>query len=1160
MKIEKLRFKNLNSLKGEWEIDFQDPMISYNGIFTISGPTASGKTTILDAICLGLYGKTPRLKAISGSENNIMSMQTGECFSEVVFSVPEGQFRCHWSQRRSKGQADGKLQQPKFELAEMKTGTIRCAKLSECEKSISEITGMSFLRFSRSLLLAQGQFAAFLSSSQGDRAMLLEQITGTEIYSEISKNIFETDKIEKEKLNKIRQEINTIEGYHTTDESDDNEGSFGLAAKSQVEEQIVVKEELLQKSQRKQALLTQYCDDFQWLENSVKTEKEYLVQQENLTRLLKTQNIELDALVQQEKYHASLCEQQKFRLEQWQQNYQEFHLNQNKITDGESLLQSLDDKEKLKVEAIEKLDEQQQSHDRKLKEYKENLLSYDAVLHGFDMERFNLCSTFLLQKSGDISEIIDELQGKEKVVLSWVDAERDLSWWQKKKENVRLKIQQLKSEYDQILHSLFDYGKLSREIINRQQEIEQKKELSQQLGIDLEDQQKIIAQLDATYALFQRYQVLTACRNELHGQDCPLCGNNAYEEQSLQELSERATENLDFDVVMHEEQIQTAHSRRDELDKNYRKADTDVQLLDQRLKEFLNKRDDGTQKIEQMMEAYHRFQDDFANLYQDLKQICCCDLLPQKIAKENWQAKSIEELGAFYRSLNNCGNLYASLEQWCVQLDLQLQKAQEQQESLSEEMRAEERQAKLEESFKQTWVEWKEKATVLMPILPALSVDFFNEDELDQNWLNIANDLSLRIDLIKNCYESVHKNRQESDQISHEIEVLNAQRKTLCNDLEHIKELRDKNHADILEAENGKQRALNKWRESCPMESSLSNLDLQAQEFESELQEGIEQSSLSLKKKQGELDEKRQQKESNITALAQCQSLQQQLTAERQEKEASVVQIKTTLQEECTTEDTDENTTDNNLLVASPNAFEKLSVLEKQRVIWGEQETEIVAELNQLRENLGQIKDKEKWEEKRKLTLLNLEKAEQEQQKIFNDWALLNDLIGSADGKKYRNFVQSLTLDQVLKHANKQLMQISDRYLLMRGNDKKSQLEILLVDYYQGGKIRACSNVSGGESFLISLSLALGLAQMQKRNIPIDTLFIDEGFGTLDEETLEVALETLLSLQQRGKMIGLISHVAILKDRIPTRIEIVPNNGISTIVGPGVKFLSSNGT
>ena len=173
-------------------------------------------------------------------------------------------------------------------------------------------------------------------------------------------------------------------------------------------------------------------------------------------------------------------------------------------------------------------------------------------------------------------------------------------------------------------------------------------------------------------------------------------------------------------------------------------------------------------------------------------------------------------------------------------------------------------------------------------------------------------------------------------------------------------------------------------------------------------------------------------------------------------------------------------------------------------------------------------------------------------------WDSLHELIGSADGKKYRNFAQGLTFDMMIGQANRQLQKMSDRYLLVR--DREQPLELNVVDGYQAGEIRSTKNLSGGESFIVSLALALGLSSMASRNVRVDSLFLDEGFGTLDEEALDTALETLAGLQQDGKLIGVISHVPALKERISARIEVVPRTGgRSRITGPGCRRNSEEG-
>ena len=172
--------------------------------------------------------------------------------------------------------------------------------------------------------------------------------------------------------------------------------------------------------------------------------------------------------------------------------------------------------------------------------------------------------------------------------------------------------------------------------------------------------------------------------------------------------------------------------------------------------------------------------------------------------------------------------------------------------------------------------------------------------------------------------------------------------------------------------------------------------------------------------------------------------------------------------------------------------------------------------------------------------------ALEKKKEAFKVWIKLNELVGSADGTKFKKFAQGITLDQLINLANQHLKLLSTRYILSRNQDKLLDLEI--IDAFQGNVIRPVSTLSGGESFIVSLALALGLSELASQKIAIDSLFLDEGFGTLDEESLETALNALSLLQSSGKMVGVISHVEALKERIPLQIKVVPN-------GDGTSFI-----
>ena len=175
-----------------------------------------------------------------------------------------------------------------------------------------------------------------------------------------------------------------------------------------------------------------------------------------------------------------------------------------------------------------------------------------------------------------------------------------------------------------------------------------------------------------------------------------------------------------------------------------------------------------------------------------------------------------------------------------------------------------------------------------------------------------------------------------------------------------------------------------------------------------------------------------------------------------------------------------------------------------------------------------------------------VEKALEAERKGLTVWRRLRELIGSHDGSKFRRYAQSISLDILTRHANRHLELLSDRYLIRR--DESEALNLQIQDLHQAGTRRPMASLSGGESFLVSLALALGLSELAGRNVRIDSLFIDEGFGTLDPETLEIALAALESLRQNEKTVGLISHVEILKDRISTQIVVEKGaGGFSTL-------------
>ncbi len=206
MKILDIRLMNLNSLRGKWHINLEDNAYVSSGIFAVTGPTGAGKTTLFDAVCLALYSHTPRLGRIGGQNNEIMSRRTSECYAKVIFSVDGRKYLCEWEQHR----AGGKLQTAKHTISDAKTGEILGSQKSSTIGIVEGITGMTFEQFRQSVLLEQGGFNTFLKSDKNKRAEVLELITGTGIYSEISRRVYQRSKDEAISLEKKRTELDEV--------------------------------------------------------------------------------------------------------------------------------------------------------------------------------------------------------------------------------------------------------------------------------------------------------------------------------------------------------------------------------------------------------------------------------------------------------------------------------------------------------------------------------------------------------------------------------------------------------------------------------------------------------------------------------------------------------------------------------------------------------------------------------------------------------------------------------------------------------------------------------------------------------------------------------------------------------------------------------------
>jgi exonuclease SbcC len=1099
MRIEQVRFKNLNSLIGEWEIDFTYPAFVADGIFSITGPTGAGKTTILDAICLALFGRTPRLNKVTKSENEIMSRQTGECFAEVTFSTRNGYFRCHWSQHRAHKKPTGELQSPRHELAEADSKKIMETRLTEVSKQIETLTGMDFARFTRSMLLAQGEFAAFLKAAADERAPILEQITGTEIYSRISIRAHETRATIRRELDRLLAEFTGIQSLTKIDE-----------------EQYRI--ELTQKMQQNKLLNKQISHERQilsWLENIDQLETEL----KQLTELQQTWQKQKEIFTPESKKldkanralelageysrlismrNEQEAEQNKLTICTESLPKMEQALNHAKQTVTSTLTQfdhkraqlqeaiplirearTLDiqlQEKKIPIKAARQaITEQRKIHTALIHQHQQNKVQLDNLqttlinlLQQIDTDWTDKIipidnQEILKQSQIHSQNLLDQKQAAYKQLLN----NKSLTDWQQEL--------MLLAEHKTLIAHLSETAETLKELKQTTSELEKRLNALQSKKIQLTEQHKTqemvlaacereIGLLETKMLLLQKINNLEEARQQLQdNQPCPLCGalhhpyaagNTPKPDQTTKELNQaRGTLKTQGDYLS-QIKIKQAEVNKDiaqiicQQQDNHQKILRYETVMQQHAPALSLTLSSTTPPVHVQLQLSQLLQTTDSKLIQVRQILQTAETVANEISTLREVLDKIKALGL------EIGGILVELQHQDSQLQQQETALQQQQQQLDQ----------------------------LQQVLTTLHTkrhQLFADKQPDQEELLLTKAVAVAQKQVDNAQQQLTTEEQAINKLRHRAEDLKksmARRFTLLTTQEAA--FATKLHQTGFDNETA-------FTAACLTEEERKQLAQRAQQLADE---------------KTALDTKQQDK----TVVLEAEQLKH-LTNQSKDFHEQVL-------------------------------------------------TELIARQQALQQEIGGIQQKLKTNEQAKQKQQEQLHAIDTQKQECVHWDSLHELIGSADGKKYRNFAQGLTFEVMIRHANRQLQKMSDRYLLIR--DKTRPLELNVVDNYQAGEIRSTKNLSGGESFIISLALALGLSHMVSRNIQVDSLFLDEGFGTLDEEALDIALETLASLQQEGKLIGIISHVSALQERISTQIQVIPqSSGKSLLSGPGCRYL-----
>ncbi|PJE43034.1 MAG: exonuclease subunit SbcC [Pseudomonas sp.] len=1122
MKILSLRLKNLNSLKGEWKIDFTAEPFKDNGLFAITGPTGAGKTTLLDAICLALYHRTPRISSLSDKTNQLMTRHTADCLAEVEFEVKGVGYRAFWSQRRARDKADGQLQGPKVELAAA-DGQIITDKINEKLRETERLTGLDFERFTKSMLLAQGGFAAFLEANANQRAELLEELTGTDIYGQISQRVFEQCREVKVALDQLRARADGVELL-----SEEQRTELQAQAK-----QLAIDEAALGTEQTELQRQRRWCEELSKTQTQLHASQqaEQAAQQElqqaqpQLAQLaasepaLRLQPLHHDwqqarqSLAQTEQgLQQNAAEQRQVEQAIAEHSWQARELSAALLADCQAQSQQL-------AERLQQVQQQlaaQPQHGR----LGEQLGSWGEQLKAREQQIEEIAQLQLSQQQ--LQETIAALQAQLGQQAEQLSTEQARLQQAREQENVaqqqrdellvgrseaalRERWQQLHIQ-GSVLTQLgelaaaqqrlaVEQNQLTTALISLREQHQTKNAEVEQLRLSYKDLQQQVQAQEKLLEQEQRIQALEAHRAQLQpGEACPLCGSESHPAISAyQALDVSATKAL----------LNNKRTELEALTEQGRQLAGELEKLAARLEQQQQQFERGRRTQTEQSERWQALNAQLETSLADA--IALAEQQARQSVELQQLQQSLEQLQQLNSHLEQCQQARLVLQQLCSQLEqqqalnrLQLQQRQEQNEQGQLRLQqllqvAGERSASLSQALAEFGYQLPDDASAW---LAERQAEWQRWQHNQQHSLDLQRELSELDHGLQNAAQLAQFWQQRWDALGL------ADQPPLGRPAEAQVALQQVQTQ--LEEAQRRQQQLSGSRQA--LASRLQDEQARLQQTEQLWTAALVTSPFNAEADYlaALLDEAQR---------AALQQLRQRLDKALNDAQALVRAATHQLA----------------ALQASPATALSLVQLDEQLLA-------LNAQLKALSERQGEIRAQLQGDDARRHGQQSLFAEIQAKQGEYDLWQQLNSLIGSADGAKYRKFAQGLTLDHLVYLANQQLERLHGRYQLARRSSGELELEV--IDTWQADAARDTKTLSGGESFLVSLALALALSDLVSHKTSIDSLFLDEGFGTLDGETLEVALDALDNLNASGKMIGVISHVEALKERIPVQLKV----------------------
>lgn len=1144
MKFLQLEILNLASLdkQGGEVINFEEGALGESTIFSIVGPTGSGKSTLLDAICLALYNRAPRYPRKKGDKNqnieifgatdasennrlaptdsrNILTRGKKEGYSKLIFLANNGSiYRAEWHVR---------FQRVRYENA--KTALYKITRNGEevTEETadwneLPNIIGLDYDQFLRTVLIAQGSFANFLTAKENERYELLEKLIGCEeTYTNIATEIKKAKDQATDAYNQMAASVEAVKQNLLNDE-----------------ELIQLQEEIarLEKAEKElDSQLQAISKDLQWFEENDKQTKQIAICQTDMEQAINAIK-EMQAQILRLQLHDEVQPAVNLLQEEERQT-QSIHEQEENILKAEGNIKSqesaIDECEKtlaILKEAVSQAQEQLEKAMPVIAEARALKTKMEAAMPNLKEKK----------------EALELAQKENQTALKDVEENaRNIQKWETETEKANLALKTTKEEIakqKQVLHEATQAAEQAWETEKNKtagqniEELQSHKSAAEKKLQDVQQAIKVVAHLDAataekqkneerilvlgkrnaeidealgkltiealtqeTLTLRNAYTLMVSEKWEIHranlteGKPCPLCGSTTHPYHTDNRQFEEATTELSQLLKAKEDMLKQQQIQEKELSGERKQNDGEVQTLQKQQKKLLGEIATYEEEWKALIAQYPKIPKAEAELksllpiYENKAKDASSKLsLFNKIQKEierltQLKDKAVKDEAAYESKASTIQNKAQENTSTCA-TKLAEQKVLTT-NLISQQKSKEEAYGKALQTWnsaKKEMEEWQEKYKQIL-----------NGEEPDaaEQRLTAAKDEATKAADTQN--ENINKLKAELANSKGSHQTMLSQNKTMKENL------------------LAKEKELDLWIEEYNKQFEEKSIEGKDSEETDSKEKGIEERGIrprfidrntirEMLHSAEDWNAIRREKDEKEKAVASTTALYQSAEkAHQQHLEHQPAQTR-------------------DALLAIQQEYQERS-----------QRNELIAanaRMQNHQEAVKQLGDKAEA-----LKLVTQEK---------DDWTAITDAIG-ADGKTLRKIAQCYTLSFLIAHANQEIRKFNSRYELQQ---VKHSLGIRVIDHDRADDIRDTTSLSGGETFIVSLGLALGLSALSSRNISFENLFIDEGFGTLDPDTLATVIDSLAMLQSsQGKKVGVISHTDTMSERITTQIRIIKN-------------------